>query len=262
MWLRQLSPLLASLAALTCHSACTPPYLDPKGREFQLPFVLKSREEMVTLTGRQEFGEMWSMAEFSDPLRFSKLNQTVDATAYCTVTFGDSGEAYLGRYLARATLRKSEPSGSAGHASSELYVEETDLRLVERRLPPRAPLGVKGILPGQEIVRRIPDGTLPGLDDRYLIELPADKPISLWFYPWSDEYLFALGITQDGVSIPIESDGKSAARRLKTTSAGLYEFRVRAGSGKKGIPDGYAFSMAWGDSRSGGPLKTHDIKFK
>ncbi len=246
---------------------------DLADRTFKADFPV-TREQTRALIKRpsmDSLGEAWAMVRFADPLRFKRLDETVEAFGYEAVTLADLGEAHTGKYAMRATLRKGYTGGPAGSAT-ELFVELDDVRLVEALSPPKAPPGKKGILPGQVVVRMIPEGELARLDDRYLVELPANRKVTVWFEPWPKDYGFKLSVAKDGAIVPFrphrfEFDPSIAeslgAYDVLPTSAGVYELRVLPADRASKQPDRYFFLITWGDELgTSGALADQKINWK
>jgi hypothetical protein len=234
---------------------------DLADRTFKADFPV-TREQTRALIKRpsmDSLGEAWAMVRFADPLHFKRLDEAVEAFGHEAVTLADLGEAHTGRYAMRATLRKGYTGGPPGSAT-ELFVELDDVRLVEALSPPKAPPGKKGILPGQVVVRMIPEGELARLDDRYLVELPANRKVTVWFEPWPNDYGFKLSVAKDGATLPMGA--RDFDNVFETTSASIYELRVLPADRAAKQPDSYFFYITWGNAfDTSGPLADRKIKF-
>lgn len=235
---------------------------DLEGRTFSVMFSSVGNQ-LQELTGRPDLVGVGAVLKFEDPLVFTRIDETIDATGYLAVTTSETGEAYTGKFTFRATLRKGYTGGPPGSAT-ELFVQvdEESTRLLEKLSPPKAGPGVKAILPGQVVVRRIKEGELAGLDDRYLIELPGGKSVRLLFDPWPEEYAVRLSVTRNGVQVPTRIE-KGFIHLFESGEGGLHELRIRSGAASAKEPDSYRFEMYWGKSvSSGGDLRSHTVGWR
>jgi hypothetical protein len=247
--LRRKLMLLGKLASLT--GALVGCKDDLKDRTFRLeqPGTV---EQNLALVGRSRLGQYWQGIEFAEPLRFTRVGETVEAFGYKTLTLADFGEAHTGKYAMRATLRKGYTGGPAGSAT-EYVVDVVDARLVAKLVPPPAPPGKRGILPGEIVIRRIPAGELPRVDDRYLVELPAKVNAHVMFDPEPDKYDFKLSVEKDGTTLPLRYH--NSAERFETASAGIHELRVTPAEAPAARePDRYSFYVVWGEASIGSQL--------
>ena len=220
MLLGKLASIAGALAAAGCKD-------DLKDRTFRLHYPI-TPEQTAAVTGRPSLGKVWQSIEFAEPLRFTRVGETIEAFGYEALTLADYGEAHTGKYAMRATLRKGYTGGPPGSAT-EYVVDVEDVHLVGRLVAPRAPLGKRGILPGEVVIRPIPAGELQHVDDRYLIELPAKASAHIYIYPLPEDYGFRLSVTRDSASMPIRT--QSAHYGFETPSAGVYELRVLPAEG-------------------------------
>jgi hypothetical protein len=232
---------------------------DLEDRTFRLDFAT-TPEQTAAVTGRQHLGEVWRGFVFAEPLRFKRIGETIEAYGYEAVTFADPGGAHTGEYAMRATLRKGYTGGPPGFAT-EYVVDVEDVRLIRKLAPPKAPPGKRGVVPGEVVIRLIPDGKLERVDDRYLIELPAKVGVSIWFDPSPDEYNVELSVTRDGSAVPLRYHDH--AEQFETVSAGIYELRVRpAEPSASREPDRYSFNIVWGHSSIAGDLPGRQIRWR
>jgi hypothetical protein len=206
--------------------------------------------DYVELCGRDlSKREDWSFVAFGDPLQFGYTGDVITATAYSAVTFSD-GRACAGRYEMQATFEKGYTGGPAGSAT-EYFVTLDNIHLVERLKRPEAPPGVRAILPGECIIRPIADGELQRLDDKYVIDLPADRHATIVFVPFPEDCEFVVTVAHLGRAFGCEFGGETfgdTGFHFDTTTAGLYEIRVRASPEAMKIPDHYDLHVIWGDS--------------
>jgi hypothetical protein len=245
--LKKLLSLVGGLIAAPLGAGCTKS--DLAGREFQARIPM-TKEQVRELTGNPSLEEAACVMEFHDLITFRRLDETVDVTGYMTVTTTETGPVYAGKLTTRATLRKGYTGGPPGSAT-ELFLDVDDKsRLVEKLSPPKAPPGTRAILPGQAVLRRIQEGELARLDDRYVIDLPAGKTVQLNFKPWKGyfspdaEYEFGLSLTRNGTALRARHD--KGTYFFETMEAGVYEFRVLARGRAAQEPDSYWFLIYWG----------------
>jgi hypothetical protein len=252
MLLGKLASLAGALAAAGCKN-------DLKDRTFRLEFPI-TPEQTAAVTGRPHLGNVWQSIVFAEPLRFTRVGEKIEAFGYETLTLADYGEAHTGKYAMRATLRKGYTGGPAGFAT-EYIVGVDDVHLVGKLVPPPAPPGMKGILPGEVVVRDIAEGDLQHLDDRYLIELPAKASIRVSFQPFPEDYGFVLTVTKDRSSLPVRWENYS--HRFATSSAGIYELRVvPAEAPVPREPASYRFNVVWGEASSQGDMKRGYVQWR
>ena len=248
--------VLLAAAVVAAGAGCTE-YV--KFKRFRLDFTV-SPEQTAAMIGEPGLGKTWQRITFAEPLRFGRVGETIEAFGYEALTLADSGEAHTGRYAMRATLRKGSPGGQPGPAT-EYVVDTEDVILVGELVAPLTPPGKRGILPGQIFVRAIREGELERLDDRLLIELPAKASVRISFVPFPQDYGFKLGVTRDGVSLPLP--WKDDGYRFQTTSAGVHEIRVLpAGAPAAREPSSYRLSVVWGEASSQGDLKGDSIQWR
>ncbi len=136
-----------------------------------------------------------------------------------------------------------ESMGAAFNA--EYFVAIKNVRLVERIPPLQAPPGWRGILPGEYVSRSIANNNK--VDDKYLIEFPANKPAHLKIDPLPDDYPLKIDISKDGVSLPIIYNKNGTGYGFQTKSAGRYEIHVTEPLDKRERPDKYTFDTWWDD---------------
>jgi hypothetical protein len=215
---------------------------EPEGETLPLEFPI-TREQTRAIAGRPDLGKTWAIVTFGAPVHFDRVGQTVEAFGYEALTLADFGEAHTGKYAMNATLRKDYTGGPPGFATS-LYVQVEDVRVVGKLTPPKAPPGAKAILPGQVVVRMIPAGELARVDDRYVIDLPANTLVTVWFDPIAKDYPFRLSVVKDGTAFPIR-EGRD--QDFDTASAGTYELRVLPAGTATKEPDRYFFHVSWGN---------------
>jgi hypothetical protein len=244
--LKKLLSLVGGLIAAPLGAGCTK--ADLEGRTFQADIPM-TEEQIQELTGKPSLVGTKGM-EFEDTLTFTRIDETIDVTGYKLVDTGENG-VHVGKFTTRATLRKGYTGGPPGSAT-EFFVEVDDKsRLVGELSLPKAPPGTRAIFPGQNVVRRIQEGELARLDDRYVIELPAGRIVQLHFTPWKGyfspeaDYDFGLSLTKNGKALRVHDRGKGYYS-FETTEAGLHEFRVRAKGRAAQEPDRYCFYMFWG----------------
>jgi hypothetical protein len=128
-------------------------------------------------------------------------------------------------------------------------------------VPPPAPPGKRGILPGEIVIRPIPEGEIRRVDDRFLIELPAKTSIHISFEPEPDEYVFRLSVAKDGTVLPLRHERH--AEHFETVSAGVHELRVLpAEASASREPDRYSFDVVWGEASIGGDLPTKWVHWR
>jgi len=262
--LRKLVSLVGGLVAAPLGAGCTK--ADLEGRKFRADISI-TPEQIQELTGKPSLAGTRSDMLFEDTLTFSRIDETVDVTAYMTVDTGENG-VRAGKFTTRATLRKGYTGGPPGSAT-ELFVEVDDKsRLVEKLSLPKAPPGTNAIFPGQNVVRPIQEGELARLDDRYVIELPAGRTVTLYFTPGKGyfspdaECEFDLSLTRNGKELRARDDGKGVYS-LETMETGLHEFRVRAKGRVAREPDSYCFHIYWGTGvRSTGDYVFHVVNLR
>jgi hypothetical protein len=236
---------LASLAVALAAAGCND---DLKDRTFRLDFPI-TREQTRAIAGRPELGVAWQSIVFAEPLRFRRVGETIEAFGYEALTLADLGEAHAGKFAMRATLRKGYTGGPAGFAT-EYVVGVEDVRLVGNLVPPPAPPGMRGIVPGEVVIRPIPEGGIRRVDDRYLIELPAKTSVHISFDPEPNEYEFKVIIAKDGTTLPLRHVRYSEL--FETESAGTHELHVMpAEASPSKEPDRYSFYVVWGEASIG-----------
>jgi hypothetical protein len=247
---------LASLAGAIAAAGCKD---DLKNRTFPLEFPI-TPEQTAAVTGRPNKGRFRQSIYFAEPLRFTRVGETIEAFGYQALTLADFGEAHTGKYAMRATLRKGYTGGPAGFAT-EYVVDVEDVRLVQKLVPPPGPPGKRGILPGEVVIRAIPEGELRRVDDRYLIELPAKTSVYISFDPEPGEYAFRLSIAKDGTLLPLRHERH--AEFFETISAGVHELHVTPPEAPAlREPDRYSFDVVWGKASIGGDLPTKEIHWR
>jgi len=252
MVLGKLASLAGALAAAGCKG-------DVKNKTFRLEFPT-TREQTRAVAGRSDLGEVWKIIMFAEPVRFTRLGETIEAFGYEALTLADFGEAHTGKYAMRATLRKGYTGGPPGSAT-EYVVDVEDVRLVTKLVAPRAAQGKRGILPGEVVVRGIPDGEIQGIDDRYLIELPAKTNIHVLVSPLPERYPFKLSVTREGAPLPLSYE--DCTHRFETASGGVYELRVLpAGGPVPREPASYSLNVVWGEASSQGDLNSGDVQWR
>jgi hypothetical protein len=235
------------LAALMVGTGCMDKF-DLSGRTFEVPYSKKPGE-------LEELCPQWSSSKdrtsvaFAEPLRFTQLNEAIDAQVYETYLMRDLHQICAGTYKLKATLRRGATGGPAGTAT-ELFVEVSDKRLIEQNSRPQPPPGFRPLLPGEIVVRQVAPGELTKIDDRYVIALPAGKKVRLEFVPARNEYEFKTTLKKAGAELAMTNDRESANRFFDTKDAGLYELTVTHGGPAAKEPDRYSFFMTWGDPLS------------
>jgi hypothetical protein len=229
---------------------------EPEGETLPLDFPIEP-EQTRAIAGRPDLGKTWAIVTFAAPVHFNRVGETVEAFGYEALTLADFGEAHTGKYAMNATLRRGYTGGPPGSATS-LYLQVEDVRVVGKLTPPKAAPGTKAILPGQVVVRMIPPGELARVDDRYVIDLPANTLVTVWFDPRPRDYSFRLSAAKDGTAFPIR---KGRDQDFDTASAGTYELRVLPAGTATKEPDSYFFNVTWGISSSKGDLREHQIKW-
>ena len=252
MLLGKLASLAGALAAVGCKD-------NLKNKTFRLEFPI-TREQTRAMAGRPDLGEVWQSIVFAEPLRFTRVGETIEAFGYEALTLADYGEAHTGKYAMRATLRKGYTGGPAGFAT-EHVVDVEDVRLVGKLVPPLAPPGKRGILPGELVVREIAEGKLQQLDDRYVIELPTTADIRVSFQPFPEDYGFRFSVTKDGAPLPVRWENYS--HRFATVSAGIYELRILPAEALvPKEPASYRFNVVWGEASSQGNMKRDYVQLR
>lgn len=234
------------------------------GREFEVDLQVTD-DHFKELVGKakEDLKVEHSIIRFSEPLAFTQIGETVDGTGYWAITLDDQSEAYAGRFSFRATLLRGYTGGPPGSAT-ELFVrvEEGSTRLQEKIVTPKAPPGARAILPGQIVVRHVNEGELGRLDDKYVIDLPKTKDISLGFLPRQDDYAYKLSMSAHGEAVRLRGDGKGGYQ-FDATRAATYELRVKGGASAREVPDGYRFCVRWGKSQlAAGELFVNRINWK
>src|SRR3990172_10794976 len=116
--LRKLVSLVGGLVAAPLGAGCTK--ADLEGRKFRADISI-TPEQIQELTGKPSLAGTSSDMLFEDTLTFSRIDETVDVTAYMTVDTGEIG-VRAGKFTTRATLRKGYTGGPPGSAT-ELFVE-------------------------------------------------------------------------------------------------------------------------------------------
>jgi hypothetical protein len=215
-------------------------------RENPFPFMPEQRQELcgTALSRRDD----WTAIDFGELLEFNREGETINATAYSAVTFPD-GRVFGGKYAMQATFVKGDSGGPAGSVT-EYSVEVEGVRLVERMVKPQAPDGVKAILPGEFVVRKIPDGDVTKVNETYVVELPANKRATVVFEPAPEDYAFRVSVSKDGVSVPtafVKDTVFDWGYRFDTATGGLFSILVHGGGHPDRIPYLYKFYVRWGD---------------
>jgi hypothetical protein len=263
--LKRLVSLLGSLVAAPLGVGCTKGDVPAKrtgleAKTFKADFPVTEEQYRQIMRGRDR-GDRFARLTFSETLRFSRLDETVETNGYDAETLGDDGEAYTGKFAMKATLRRGYTGGPPGSAT-ELFVEVDDVRLVEVLSAPKAPPGAKALVPGQIVVRKIAVGELARLDDRYVIDLPAGKKAVLSFDPLPKQYPFVISVFKDGKSLPVKYD-KLVGHLFDTAEAGIHELRVGSGGPAAREPDSYSVYVFWGEGLSvGGPICDHRVGWR
>jgi hypothetical protein len=227
-----------------------------RNKTFELP-LQGDKTHIHQLTGGRDREKDSQIVEFNELLRFKKIGQTVDAYTYWTLTQGSTGEAFGGQFAVQATLRKGYTGGPPGFAT-ELFIETGPLRFVRSLPPPPAPPGARGIVPGQVVVRMIPQGELDKVDDRYLIDLPAISPVQVWMVPNQWEHGFDVSLAREGSFMPTRID--EGIYIFETNGGGIYELRIVGKAGPK-VPDRYSFALAWGHVVDSGWLAARKVQW-
>ncbi len=206
------------------------------------------------LFGQETWGrhDLVSIA-WGDPLTFKKIDEPKEVTAYDTITSPSDGKVFSGRFVMSAVMNY-ESMGAAFNA--EYFVTTKNIRLVERIPPLQAPTGWRGIVPGEFVSR--PIANKDTIDDKYLIEFPANKPTHLYIRPFPDEYPFVIVITKDGGSLSMTYDKNYGIFSFQTNSAGRYEIRVTEPSKRSERPIKYIFFTWWDDSLSNMGISSYE----
>jgi hypothetical protein len=208
-----------------------------------------------------EFGSRQdsTVVAFGEPLGFNRAGETIAATAYEVITLLD-GQAVGGKYAMQATFVKGDSGGPAGSVT-EYSVEVEGVRLVERLVRPPAPAGVKALLPGEFVLRKIRDGELLRVNEKYLVELPANKHAFVVFEPPPTDYPFQVSVSKNGVTVPAPfvkeiphdwvyapPEGRAEGYRFDTGTGGLFDIAVQGTPPTGQVPDRYQFYVGWGDA--------------
>jgi hypothetical protein len=228
-----------------------------RNKTFELP-LQGDKTQVHQITGGKQREEDSLLITFDEPLRFKKVGQTIDAFTYLTLTQGSTGEAFCGQFAVQATLRKGYTGGPPGFAT-ELFIEAGPLRFVKNLAAPPTPPGVRGIVPGQEVVRMIPQGQVDKVDDRYWIDLPLVNMVDVWVNPFRSEH--ELGITLTRENKPMASQPDVGHYVFKTDGPGIYEIRIVGRAAAK-EPDRYSFFVAWGHMSNSKHLKACEVEWR
>lgn len=231
------------LAAVVAGTGCMDKF-DPSGRTFQVPYSSPPGQATQLCPRIVDSKDAMAVA-FAEPLRFSRIGETVEATLHETYTLQDLQEVCGGTYALKATLRKGSTGGPPGTAS-ELFVEESDKRLSSRLSPPPRSPSARALTPGEVVIRPIAEGQLAGVHDRYLVTLPGPKRIYLRFDPFPVEYEFTTTVALAETAIPVTIEKDGSDRYFETTRAGTYELTVRSNGVPPRTPDRYSFFLVWG----------------
>ena len=226
-------------------------------RRVEMPIAL---EHTLAMTGRPSEGKVWKLLGFAEPVHFRRTGEWIEVFGYQALTLADFGEAHTGKYAMRARLRMASSTG--GGLSGVHYVMDVeDVRLVAKLVAPRAPPGKRGILPGEVVVRKLRQGELQRLDDRYLIELPGGVSAKATIYPLPEHYAFRISVTNEGAEVPLQV--VSAHRFFETVRSGVYELRVqRAEAPAPKEPASYRLEVVWGNASSEGNLDSGDVQWR
>ena len=127
------------------------------------------------------------------PYQFKWVDQTIDATAYRTITLRNPDHVCAARLALRATLHYEWRVTAGGPLH---YASIDDWRVAAPFRPPAIPKGdtraFRAIVPGQVVVRDMTEEEFSSLSDEYLIELPKARFFTVWICPRDTKFLVQL----------------------------------------------------------------------
>ncbi|MBN1960761.1 MAG: hypothetical protein JW841_07420 [Deltaproteobacteria bacterium] len=243
-----LSSAVSGVVGLISTSGCS---LPPEERyvyeENPFPFRPDKIEELCgyPVVG----GPNFTSISFGDKIKFERwvYGKPINAIAYKVFTISD-GRIFGGKYGMKATSMKGDSGGLIGSVT-EYWIEVEDVHLIERLIKPQTPPGVRGILPGEVVVREIPDGDVSKVNDAYLVELAPQKKASISIEPDPSEYIFNIQVSQNGEPVAIAhlNDPIEDGYGFDTKDGGIFKIEIKSDAKFDRKPYFYKFYIRWSD---------------